>query len=78
MIGSSRTKLREGTLGHQGDIKSSLTGRDGVCILTRFNGEVCLRVVVELSLAIQKASEPRYLRRKVHDDDLHPDVESQS
>lgn len=36
------------------------------------------RVVIPLPFCVQEPSQPLYLRREVHDDDLHLDIKVQS
>ena len=41
----------------------------------RVNGELGLRIVLELGVCVQEAAQPGDLGGEVHDDDLHLDVE---
>lgn len=44
----------------------------------RVNGELGLRIVLELGVCVQEAAQPGDLGGEVHDDDLHLDIEIQS
>ena len=48
-----------------------------ICIFTRVDWEIRLRVVIEDSIAIKESAEASDLRGKIHDDYLHLNIKPQ-